>query len=138
MILDIFGLGWEKSEIFAEYNLFLFGIALFWLLVASIQDLRKREVENWWNFSLIIFALVFKAFLSIEKSNFMYLVWGLIGLGLGFVLANAFYFGRLFAGGDAKLLMGLSIILMPSLDWHQNALFLSSFLILFLFVGAIS
>lgn len=137
MILDIFGVWWQKSEIFADYNLFLFGIALFWLLVASIQDLRKREVENWWNFSLVIFALVFKAILSVKTANPMYFIWGLIGLGVGFVLANAFYYGRLFAGGDAKLLIGLCIILMPSLDWGQNLLFIVSFLVTFLMVGAI-
>jgi len=134
--MDLLGL-YISKEIFSNFNLFLIGIGLFWMLVASIQDIRKREVENWWNFSLIIIVLAFRAFLSIETWNYWYFLWGLIGLFGGFILANLFYYGRLFAGGDAKLLMALGTILPLSLDWSINLQILVVFLLSFLLAGAV-
>ena len=119
-MFDLIGFYIDPSEIFSVPNLFLIGIAIFWMIMGSIQDIKRREVENWWNFSLIIFALAFRAFFSIENSNYWYLVWGLIGLAAGFIIANIFYYGRMFAGGDAKLLMALGTILPFSLDLWTN------------------
>ncbi len=34
-------------------NYFLIVIAFIWILFAVVQDLRKREVANWVNFSLL-------------------------------------------------------------------------------------
>lgn len=133
----MFGLYIDSSEIFSVPNLFLIGIALFWMIISSIQDIKRREVENWWNFSLIIFALAFRALFSIESSNYWYFAWGLIGLAVGFVVANIFYYARMFAGGDAKLLMALGTILPFSLDYWTNLGILILFLILFLFSGAV-
>ena len=134
--MDILGLNIGR-ELFSDYNLFLIGIALFWTLIASIEDIRKREVENWWTFSLIIFVLAFRAFLSIESWNYWYFAWGLIGLLGGFILANLFYYGRLFAGGDAKLLMALGTILPLSLNWMVNLQLLIVFLLAFLLAGSV-
>ena len=134
--MDLLGFS-VTNEIFSIPNLFLIGVGIFWMIVASIQDIRKREVENWWNFSLIIFVLAFRALLSVETWNYWYFLWGIIGLAGGFVLANAFYYGRLFAGGDAKLLMALGTILPLSLSWQTNLNILILFLILFLFAGSI-
>jgi len=66
---------------------FLLAIGLIWIAVAVIQDFRKREVANWWNFSLIVFALAFRAFVAVNNSNIWFFYWGLIGLALGFVLS---------------------------------------------------
>ena len=38
-------------------EIFLIILALIWLIFAVISDLKTREVPNWLNFSLIIFAL---------------------------------------------------------------------------------
>ena len=46
-------------------NLPLVVLALIWIIVSVVQDFRKREVENWWNFSLISIALAYRAFLSV-------------------------------------------------------------------------
>lgn len=126
-----------NENIFSIENWFLIAMAIVWMIVSSIQDFRKREVENWWNFSLIIFALVYRAFLSVEKMNFMYIVWGIIGLAGGFVLANVFYYSRIFAGGDAKLLMALGVIIPLSLSWQTNLYLLALFLIFFILAGSV-
>jgi Flp pilus assembly protein protease CpaA len=113
------------------------GIAIIWMFFAVIQDFRKREVANWWNFSLIVFVLAYRAFLSVNSGNYMCLLWGLIGFTGGFILANAFYYARMFAGGDAKLLMALGTILPLSSSWMINLEILFWFIILFLITGAI-
>jgi Flp pilus assembly protein protease CpaA len=118
-------------------NLFLIFIALIWISIAVIQDFRKREVANWWNFSLIIFVLVFRAFVSVSNLEYWYFLWGLIGLFFGFIFANLFYYARLFAGGDAKLLMALGSVLPISFHWQENLLIFLIFLALFLITGGI-
>ena len=115
---------------------FLILIALVWIVTASIWDLKKREVPNWLNFSLIVFALSYRAIYSVyfwDASSFVY---GVIGFGIFFGLANAFYYGRLFAGGDAKLLMGLGAVLPVYSAISLNAMILGMFILLLLFAGS--
>ena len=117
-------------------TIFLIIIALIWIIFASIQDLRKREVANWLNFSLIIFALGFRFFYSFFLENFNFFYQGLIGLGIFFIIGNLLYYGRMFAGGDAKLMIALGAILPLSSDFLININFFILFFLIFLFVGA--
>ncbi len=90
---------------------FLFTLALIFTIFAVVVDLKKREVPNWLNFSLIGFALSYRAFYSISTQNINFFISGLIGFIAFFMLAHLFYYSKIFAGGDAKLLMGFGIIL---------------------------
>ncbi|MFA5953652.1 MAG: prepilin peptidase [Candidatus Pacearchaeota archaeon] len=86
-----------------------------WILLALIQDIKKREIDSWINYSLIIFILGFRFFYtlfsgeSFSEINFFYN--GLIGLAIFFVLGNALYYSRFFAGGDYRLFVALGTIL---------------------------
>ena len=110
--------------------------ALIWLVFASVQDLRTRMVSNWISFSLIIFVLGFRFFYSLFNENFAFFYQGLIGLGIFFVLGNLLYYGRMFAGGDAKLMIALGTILPFSENLSINIKIFILFFILFLFAGA--
>ena len=123
--------------LFSLENLFLIFIGLLWLVIAVIQDFRKREVANWWSFSLIAFALSFRAFVSIGTWNYWPFAWGLIGLVMGFVLSNLFYYSRLFAGGDAKLILALCTILPLGQDWRTNLMLFVLFITFFIVAGSI-
>lgn len=90
----------------SEY-LFLYSIALIAILFAVIQDLRTREIANWLTFSLISFVLAYRAIYSIASRDFMFFIYGLLGVLLFVALGYLFYYSRVFAGGDAKLLFGL-------------------------------
>ncbi len=114
-----------------EYS-FLFIIAFIYVVFASIQDLRKREVANWLNFSLISFALAYRLIYSAYFNNYMFFVLGLLGFVIFFTLANIFYYSKIFAGGDAKLLMGFGAILPFQNYW--DLLFLSLIFIFVLFL----
>jgi len=118
-----------------ESVIFLIVVALVWLVFASIQDLKKREVANWVNFSLIIFALGFRFFYSLFNQNFNFLYQGLIGLGVFFILGNLFYYSKLFAGGDAKLMIALGAVLPFSGSISTNLKIFLMFILLFLFAG---
>ncbi|MDO8460055.1 MAG: A24 family peptidase, partial [Nanoarchaeota archaeon] len=115
---------------------FLFGLAFLWTLFATIQDLKSREVANWLNFSFISSALAYRAFYSLSTKNHSFFLYGLAGLAIFFILANALYYSKVFAGGDAKLLMGYGIIL--PFQNITSLFFISLLFILLLFLaGAI-
>ncbi|MFA5857064.1 MAG: prepilin peptidase [Candidatus Pacearchaeota archaeon] len=117
--------------------LFLIVLALIWIIGAILQDLKRREVDNIWNFSLIAFALSYRFFVSIFQENPWFFFNGIIGFFVFLILGNVFYYSRLFAGGDAKLLISLGTILPLSYDWIINAKIFLIFIIGFLVCGSI-
>lgn len=118
-------------------TIFLICLALIWMIFAAVEDLKKREIANWVNFSLIIFALGFRFFWSLFSENgFQFFYQGLVGLAVFFVLGNFLYYGRMFAGGDAKLFFALGAILPFSSEFLVNINIFALFLVLFLFSGA--
>ena len=125
------------NEIFIPENLFLIGLGIVWMIVAIIQDFRSREVANWWNFSLIVAALSYRGFISISSANYWPALWGVIGLVVGIILGNLFYYARMFAGGDAKLMYSLGTLLPLGMTWRLNLSLLIWFLLLFLVVGGV-
>lgn len=118
--------------------IFLFVLGLIWIIFAVVEDLRTREIANWLNFSLIIFALGFRFFYSLfEGGNFQFFYQGLIGFGIFWASSNLFYYGKMFAGGDSKLMMALGAVLPFTPDFFFNLKIFILFILLFLIVGAI-
>jgi len=118
--------------------IFLWSLAFVWILFATIQDLRKREIANWLNFSLIIFAIAFRFFYSfLEAGDFNFFYQGLIGFAIFFALGNIFYYGKIFAGGDSKLMYALGPILPIYGVLLLNLKLFLYFIILFLVVGSL-
>ena len=125
------------NEILNPQNWFLILLGLVWIIGAVLQDLKRREVDNFWNFSLIAFALAYRSAISIFNGDYWFILNGLIGLAIFYVLHNLFYYGRLFAGGDAKLLMALGPILPLSFSWIVNFKIFGYFILLFMITGSI-
>lgn len=117
--------------------IFLFVLGILWILFASTQDLRSREVANWLNFSLIMFALGFRFFYSLFNGNFNFFMQGVIGLAIFFALGNLLYYSRMFAGGDAKLMIALGSILGFTTSLSTNLKIYFAFFLLFLISGAV-
>ena len=118
-------------------NLFLIVIALIWIIIAVIQDFKRREVANWVNFSLIIFALTYRLFYSIFTSNYQFLIQGIIGFLIFLLLGNAFYYSRIFAGGDAKLFIALGSVIPFSLIFKENLQIFIVFIFAFMILGGV-
>ena len=77
--------------ILTQENLFLIIIAVVWILGAVFQDLRRREVDNIWNFSLIGIALTYRLAVSINGS-YWFFINGILGLVVFLILGNLFYY----------------------------------------------
>jgi len=120
---------------------FLICLGVVWVVAAVIQDFKTHEVANWLSISLIIFALGFRFFYGLfgfnDGTDFSFFYQGLVGLGIFTVLGTLLYYGRVFAGGDAKLLMALGTVLPWYSNLSDNLYLFLWFLILFLISGAI-
>jgi len=120
--------------------IFLFALGLIWIVFASVSDLKRTEVPNWVSISLVIFALGFRLFyclFSSENIDFSFFYQGLIGLGIFIVLGNLFYYSRVFAGGDAKLMMALGAVLPISNSFMDNVWYFVIFLLIFFIIGTV-
>lgn len=73
--------------------------------------MRTTEVANWLNFTLIAFTLAYRGFYALVYEVPYFFWYGVLGVGVFVGLAYLFYYGRVFAGGDAKLLMGYGGVL---------------------------
>lgn len=106
-------------------DLVLFSLTALWLVAASFTDLKKREVPDWLSFSLIAIALSIKASESIIVWSWKPIIVSIIGLSVFFILANILYYGKVFAGGDAKLLSAMGAVI-PSVNFLSNVLIAGS------------
>ena len=76
--------------------IFLFVLALVFIAFAVLQDLKSREIANWLNWSLIIFALGFRFFWGLfegEAINLAFgksLIFSLVFLGIPLLLFYLF------------------------------------------------
>lgn len=109
-------------------------VLLIWTIYAIFQDLRKREIANWINFSLIAFGLFYRLTYFVYNNDFLFFLSGLAGLGIFILIGNLFYYTNLFGGGDAKLLMAYGVLL-PFSNFSELFLSGSIFIFLLLFGG---
>ena len=87
---------------------------------------------------MFIFALGFRFFYSLfELGEFSFFYQGLIGFGIFFILSELFYYGKMFAGGDAKLFKALGAVLPLSSVFIFNVRIMLLYIFLFLVVGAL-
>lgn len=123
--------------IITNENLFLIVIGLIWIIGAVVQDLRRREVDNIWNFSLIGVAFAYRFSVSLFNSDYWFFINGVLGFFIFLVLGNLFYYSRIFAGGDAKLLIALGSVLPLGFNWIVNLKIFITFIGFFLLGGSI-
>jgi Flp pilus assembly protein protease CpaA len=114
------------------------------LIIGTISDIKTREVPDWLNFSLIPAGLGLRLIHSVVFSDWMFFVYGILGLVLFVGIAFILYYARQWGGGDSKLLMGIGVLFAtylgfllnyfsPVLNWH----FLFIFLFNLLLIGAL-
>lgn len=84
---------------------FIFFLVLTYLGVASLVDLKKKEVPDALSFSFLWIGLIYLIFLGISSFDFLFL-YGIFYCSV-FILANFLYYGNLFGGGDYKLMLAL-------------------------------
>ncbi len=76
------------------------------LAVASIFDLRTREIPDYFSYGLIVGALGIRLLYSLY-TDLTFFLYGLAGFVVMFLIGMVMYQFKQWGGGDSKLLMGL-------------------------------
>ncbi len=81
------------------------------IIGAAYVDIRKREVPDLVSYGTIFLALAARAIFSLNDSDWMILLEGLLGGIVGFLIGALFYYTGQWGGGDTKLLAGLGAMI---------------------------
>ncbi len=120
------------AEPFTAITTLLILIALF---IATYTDLKRREVPDWLSYSFIAAGFGLRGVFSLF-SGWELLLAGFLGLVAAFLVGAGLYYAKLWGGGDAKLLIGMGIMLGIPLPLQQDSVRLLLFFLLTLLVGA--
>ena len=121
-------------------ELILLIITIAWLIIASITDIKTREIPDWISYSLISLAIITRIISSIQIQSFQPILLTLLGLAIGISLSLSLYYTRQWGGGDAKIFMALSAIFIISPAYFNpliNMPFLAILLINILLVAVV-
>ncbi len=104
----------------------LFGESLVFMLIASVQDIQKREVYDYISYSFIALALTTRLIWFVLEQDINIILYVLPSFALMFGFSIVMYVAGQWGGGDAKLMAGLSIALGGSelyfMDFLMNML----------------
>ncbi|MBD3354734.1 hypothetical protein GF361_01975, partial [Candidatus Woesearchaeota archaeon] len=92
-------------------DILLLSIALTALIIATITDIKTREVPDWLNFSLIFAGIGIRLIYSSLTFDWSYLLYGIIGLFFFVILGYIMFYTAQWGGGDSKLLMGIGALI---------------------------
>jgi len=115
---------------------FLFWVFLIGIVVAGLQDLKRREVDNWLNLFLLLVSFSYIFFRAVVEGDGSIIFHAGFVLVIMFVVMNAFYYGRVFAGGDAKLLLAMTVFFVGA-TFYSSMINLGLFLLFLMFAGSI-
>jgi Flp pilus assembly protein protease CpaA len=115
---------------------FLFWLFFVGIVIATLQDLKRREVDDWLNLFLLIssFSFIFYSALFLKDISIIFRAG--FALVILFGVMNIFYHGRVFAGGDAKLLFAMTVLFVGA-NFFTTLANIGIFLLFLMFSGAI-
>ena len=85
-------------------------ISLIALILGSITDIKKREVPDFLNFSLIAIGLSLGSIISLIQWSIWPILSSVSGFIFAYLLSALMYYTGQWGGGDAKMLMGLGAL----------------------------
>ncbi len=117
-------------------NSFLFWFLLAGTILASLQDIKRREIDRWLNYTLLVGSIIYLTFNLIFTKNITILTQGIFTFAIIFLFSNLLYYTNFFAGGDSSLLFAISALFIgPTI--LTSTLNILSFIILLIFAGSI-
>lgn len=114
-------------------DLLLIMVGITGLIIATIVDIKKREVPDWISYSMIASGFGLRLINSITTKDWYYSLYGLIGFGVMFGIGMFMYHTKQWGGGDTKLIMALGVIFATA---GTKKLFLLDLFINVLIIGA--
>ncbi|RMF07142.1 A24 family peptidase [Candidatus Woesearchaeota archaeon] len=126
------------QEILHNGNLTLFLLGLGALTIGSASDIKTREVPDWVSYGLIISAAAARTMAAVQYGSWSILTEGLLGFIVFVLIAYLMFYTGQWGGGDAKLLMGLGMVigLKPEISTALTS-DLTGFLVNVLLVGSV-
>ena len=112
----------------------IYSVIILALIIASYTDIKTREVPDWLNYSLIATGIGTRAVFSLVHWDYSYLLEGLAGFGIFFLLSLLLFYTGLWGGGDSKILMGLGALIGIRFEFLP---FLILFFIMLLLAGSV-
>ncbi|MFH1521764.1 MAG: prepilin peptidase, partial [archaeon] len=132
----MFGTLIDSFKLLIGADPFLFWLFFIGIVVASSQDLKRREVDNWLNLFLLIVSFAFVFYKAIFEGDTAIIFQAGFALVIMFAFMNLFYYGRVFAGGDAKLLVAMTVFFV-GVDFSMTLINMGIFLLFLMFSGSI-
>ena len=114
-------------------HIILHSIILIVLTLATISDLKKREVPNFLSFFLLFSAIGIKLISFIYNLSLNEAIKPLFGLVFALPVAFALYYLKQWGGADAKLFIALGV----ALGWSQERFSIINFSLLLLVAGGL-
>ncbi len=98
------------------FDILITAATLIILTIASISDLRTREIPDWLSYGLLFFVVATRGLESILFKDSIYIIQTLIFFGIFFAFGNLMYYTRQWGGGDTKLItaLGAALAMKPS------------------------
>jgi len=121
---------------FGIHQWIVYSVTFIYLLIASISDLRTREVYDWLNYGAVASGLGINLIFTLANFDYMFAFKSLLGFGVFFVIAYALFYTGQWGGGDSKILMGLGAMIGIDVSF-KTPQFLAWFFINALVIGAI-
>jgi len=88
----------------------LITITIIFLIIASLSDLKTREVPDYLSHSLIAIAIIFTILNAITSNNYNIILNSAIIFIIFLIISLIMYYTKQWGGGDSKILMALGII----------------------------
>lgn len=115
---------------------FLFWVFFVGIIVASFQDLKRMEIDDWLNLFLVFSGFVFIFYKAIFEKDISIIFQAGFALVIMFLVMNLFYYGRVFGGGDAKLLFSMTAFFVGA-SFYTTLVNMFTFIFLLMFSGSI-
>lgn len=91
-------------------DLILLILASLAIIIALISDIKTKEIPDFLSYSLIISGLSIRFLHAYTFNNYNYLTTAITNLAIFFIIGSLMYYTKQWGGGDAKLLMALSVL----------------------------
>jgi Flp pilus assembly protein protease CpaA len=108
-----------------EYIVIFFVLVAF--ILASYEDIIKREVYDYLNYSLAFIMLIIALFHSLHINSIIPIQYSSFGLLIGFAIGSALYYSGIWGGGDAKFLIGFGASIYYILEFAKTTTLISNF-----------
>lgn len=115
-------------------DFFLLTLGLIGLIIASLTDIKTREVPDWLNYSLIASGLGIRLIYSLSTNIWQYFLYALLAVVIVFIFGSIMYYTKQWGGGDAKLLIALAALFAY---FPSQKLFLLRLIIYILIAGSV-